>query len=440
METAIVAIIAFVPMLVMLVVIHEWGHFFTARAFGVKVLEFGIGYPPRAFGFYTGRTRVLLDASTQYVNMAGVSAIQPGQVLRLYSTEDADGNLVARVVEGTLTGNLSRQSSLHDRGTDEYLRHEGTVRDIDPDSVTVADMVYTLNWLPLGGFVRLAGENNPAVPRSLAAKGAGPRAIILAAGSLMNAAFPLVAFTLLFMIPQNITVGQVQIDEVAANSPAQAAGILPGDIVVNAEDKVIEHGSDLVRATTLNAGSPMEWTILRDGRTEIVRLTPRVNPPQGQGATGVRISLVNLRTESRYEPPWTAVWLGVTNTWELVTLLRQEISTWISGERAPQLSGPVGIAQVTGEVTRDGGLRGWVVLSILFSINLAILNLLPIPMLDGGRLVFVLLEWLRRGKRVPAEREGLVHLLGFAVLIGFILIITYQDIVRLVQGESLLGG
>ena len=132
METAIVAIIAFVPMLVMLVVIHEWGHFFTARAFGVKVLEFGIGYPPRAFGFYTGRTRVLLDASTQYVNMAGVSAIQPGQVLRLYSTENADGNLVARVVEGTQSGNLSRQSSLHDRGTDEYLRHEGTVRDIDP--------------------------------------------------------------------------------------------------------------------------------------------------------------------------------------------------------------------------------------------------------------------------------------------------------------------
>lgn len=440
METAIIAIIAFVPMLVMLVVIHEWGHFFSARAFGVKVLEFGIGYPPRAFGFYTGRTRVLLDASTQYVNMAGVSAIRPGQLLRLYSTEDADGNLVARVVEGAQSGNLSRQSSLHDRGTDEYLRHEGTVRDIDPDSVTVADMVYTLNWLPLGGFVRLAGENNPAVPRSLAAKGAGPRAIILAAGSLMNAVFPLVAFTLLFMIPQDVTVGQVQIDEVAANSPAQAAGILPGDIVINADDKVIEHGSDLVRATTLNAGSPMEWTILRDERTEIVRLTPRVNPPQGQGATGVRISLVNLRTESRYEPPWTAVWLGVTNTWELVTLLRQEISTWISGDRAPQLSGPVGIAQVTGEVTRDGGLRGWVVLSILFSINLAILNLLPIPMLDGGRLVFVLLEWVRRGKRVPAEREGLVHLLGFAVLIGFILIITYQDIVRLVQGESLLGG
>ena len=100
----------------------------------------------------------------------------------------------------------------------------------------------------------------------------------------------------------------------------------------------------------------------------------------------------------------------------------------------------MGIAQVTGEVTRDGGVRGWVVLSILFSINLAILNLLPIPMLDGGRLVFVALEWVRGGRRIPAEREGLVHLIGFVALLGFILFITYNDIVRLIQGGSPLGG
>ena len=440
METAIIAIIAFVPMLVMLVVIHEWGHFFTARAFGVKVLEFGIGYPPRAFGFYTGRTRVLLDANTRFVNIDGLASIQRGLMVRLRSTEDVDGNLVARVVEAVLPRSVRRPTSLHDTGRDEYLRHEGTVREVDADSLVVADMAYTLNWLPLGGFVRLAGENNPAVPRSLASKGPGPRAIILAAGSLVNAAFPLVAFTLLFMIPQSVTVGQVQVEEVVADSPAQAAGIRPGDIVTQAGDRNIEHGTDLVRATTLNAGTQMEWTVLRDGRTEIVQVTPRVNPPEGQGATGIRIGMVNLRSETRYELPWTAVWLGITNTGEMLTLLRQEISSWITGTRAPQLSGPVGIAQATGEITQQGGLRGWVVLSILFSINLAILNLLPIPMLDGGRLVFVALEWVRGGKRIPAEREGLVHLIGFIALLGFILFITYNDIVRLVQGGSLLGG
>ena len=440
METAIIAIIAFVPMLVMLVVIHEWGHFFTARAFGVKVLEFGIGYPPRAFGFYTGRTRVLLNDQTQYVNLSGPSAIQPGLRMRVHSTEDAAGNLVARVVEGSLLGNLRRSASLQDMDTDELLRHEGAVREVDVDSMVLADMAYTINWLPLGGFVRLAGENNPAVPRSLASKGPGARTIILAAGSLVNAAFPLVAFTLLFMIPQSVTVGQVQVDVVEANSPAQAAGIQTGDLVLAAGDRTIEQGSDLVRATTLNAGSSMEWTIQRDGITEIVRVTPRVNPPPGQGATGIQISLVNLRSETRFDLPWTAVWKGATSSWEMLTLLRQEISSWITGVRSPQLSGPVGIAQVTGEVTRDGGVRGWVVLSILFSINLAILNLLPIPMLDGGRIMFVLLEWVRGGRRIPAEREGLVHLIGFVALLGFILFITYNDIVRMIQGGSPLGG
>ncbi len=440
METAIIAIIAFVPMLVMLVVIHEWGHFFTARAFGVKVLEFGIGYPPRAFGFYTGRTRVLLDVNTRYVNLSGPADIQPGRLVRIHSTEDSAGNLVARVVEEPKSGGLRRSASLQDMDTDELLRHEGTVREMDDNSLVVADMAYTINWLPLGGFVRLAGENNPAVPRSLAAKGPVPRTIILAAGSLVNAAFPLVAFTLLFMIPQSVTVGQVQVDVVEASSPAQAAGIQPGDLVLVAGDRTIEQGSDLVRATTLNAGSSMEWTVQRDGITEIVQITPRVNPPPGQGATGIQISLVNLRSETRFDPPWTAVWKGATSSWEMLTLLRQEISSWITGVRSPQLSGPVGIAQVTGEVTRDGGVRGWVVLSILFSINLAILNLLPIPMLDGGRIMFVLLEWIRGGRRIPAEREGLVHLIGFVALLGFILFITYNDIVRMIQGGSPLGG
>jgi regulator of sigma E protease len=96
--------------------------------------------------------------------------------------------------------------------------------------------------------------------------------------------------------------------------------------------------------------------------------------------------------------------------------------------------------QVTGEFTQKGGLSGWLLLTILFSVNLAIFNILPIPMLDGGRLVFVVLEWLRRGKRVPPEKEGLVHLIGMVVLIAAILAITANDINRLIQGGSPLGG
>lgn len=440
MDTVIIAILAFVPMLLLLVVIHEWGHFATAKAFGVKVMEFGIGYPPRAWGFYTGQTAVLLDGQTQLVGLESLADLRPGQYVRLSSTEDAAGNLVARTIEVPPPGARRRQSALQEVGGDEYLQHEGKVRRTEGNSLVVADMLWSLNWLPLGGFVRLAGENNPATPRSLAAKGPGPRAIILAAGSLVNAAFPIVAFTLLFMLPQQVTLGRVAVTEVAANSPALAAGIRPGDVITVAGGRDIEQANDLVRITTLRAGSEMEWQVERGGRTDIVRLTPRVNPPQGQGATGIQIKLNEPREETRWSPPWTAVGQAFGSTWEMLTLLQQEISAWITGTRAPQLSGPVGIAQITGEVTQEGGLRSWLLLTILFSINLAILNLLPIPMLDGGRLVFVGLEWIRGGKRIPPEREGMVHLIGFIVLIGLIVVITYQDILRIAQGGSVLGG
>lgn len=440
MDTVIIAILAFVPMLLLLVVIHEWGHFATAKAFGVKVMEFGIGYPPRAWGFYTGQTAVLLDGQTQLVGLDSIADLRPGQYVRINSTEDAAGNLIARTIEVPPSGSRRRQSALQEVGGDEYLQHEGKVRQADGKGLVVADMLWSLNWLPLGGFVRLAGENNPATPRSLAAKGPGPRAIILAAGSLVNAAFPIVAFTLLFMLPQQVTLGRVAVTAVADNSPALAAGIRPGDVITVAGGRDIEQANDLVRITTLRAGSEMEWQVERAGRTDLVRLTPRVNPPEGQGPTGIQIKLNEPREETRWSPPWTAVGQAFSSTWEMLTLLQQEISAWITGTRAPQLSGPVGIAQITGEVTQEGGLRSWLLLTILFSINLAILNLLPIPMLDGGRLVFVGLEWIRGGKRIPPEREGMVHLIGFIVLIGLIVVITYQDILRIAQGGSVLGG
>ena len=435
------AVITFVPLLLVLVVVHELGHYLTGRAFGVKVLEFGIGYPPKAFGLYTGSTRVLTDQDTALVNLERLSELRPRQLVKISSTEDQHGNLLARIIEAPGRGPVNRgPQSLQELGNDEYLRHEGRVREVGENSLVVADMLYSINWLPLGGFVRLAGESNPRVPRSLASKGAGPRVIVLAAGSFMNAILPIVIFTILFMIPQDVQVGDVVVTEVAAQSPAEASGVQPGDIISSANSKEIDDRSDLIRLITLNRDSEMEWLVNREGRQEIVYITPRMNPPEGQGATGIGIDLINVRTETEFYPPWTAVSLSVSNTWQMLVLLKQEVFSWIAGKRSPELSGPIGIAQITGEVTREGGLRGWLVLAILFSINLAILNILPIPMLDGGRLVFVVLEWLRRGKRVPPEKEGLVHLIGFVVLIGLIVLISANDIMRLIQGGSPLGG
>ena len=144
--------------------------------------------------------------------------------------------------------------------------------------------------------------------------------------------------------------------------------------------------------------------------------------------------MVNTRTESRSKPIWSAVPQSFVSIWELLVLVKQGFSGAISEGKAPRVAGPVGIAKVAGEFTRDGGFTGWLVITILLSVNLAILNILPIPMLDGGRVVFVVLEWVRRGRRVPAEKEGLVHLIGFVVLMAGVLLITANDIRQVLPG------
>ena len=437
----IISLISFIPMLIFLVVVHELGHFFTAKWFGVKVLEFGIGYPPRALGFYMGRTEVLADENTEFVNIAGLEDLKPGMIIKISSLEDENGNLVSRIVEAPQKqSNLYSKKAFQESSTDQLLRHTGKIREISSDGFVVADMLYSLNWTPLGGFVRLAGENNPSVPRSLASKGTGARAIVLCAGSFMNAILPIIIFTILFMIPQDKTFGNVVVTQVFPESPAKFVGIQSGDIILQADGDKVDNLHDLVRLINFNSGSEIQWIIERAGTQIPIDITPRINPPAGQGPTGISIDLFNPTEKRVWYPPWTAMYHGANNTWELLILLKREIFSWVSGDKAPELSGPIGIAQITGEVTQEGGYRGWLILAILFSINLAILNILPIPMLDGGRLLFVVIEWVRQGKRIPPEKENLVHLVGFAVLIVLIILISTNDINRLLQGNSLLGG
>ena len=303
----------------------------------------------------------------------------------------------------------------------------------------LADMLYTMNWAPLGGFVRLAGESNPAVPRSLAGKGVGTRFLVLVAGPLMNAILPIAFFTVLLMMPQEILVGQVAVDQVTEGSPAQSAGIKQHDIILNSDGRLIENAGDLIRYINLNGGSSMEWLVLRGNKQQVINVQPEFVGEEGRWLVGIATRLDNSHIEKRSQAPWTAFGNSFVNTWELLRLVKQGIFGAFSSGSAPQLSGPIGIAQIAGEFTKEGGLQGWMAITILLSINLAILNILPIPMLDGGRLVFVLLEWLRRGKRVPPDKEGLVHLGGFVVLIGFIILISANDINRLIQGQSFLG-
>ena len=345
---------SFVGVLVVLIVFHELGHFVAAKALGVRVLEFGLGYPPRLFGVQRGET------------------------------------------------------------------------------------LYSINLVPLGGFVRMQGENDPSEPRSLASKGVGTRFVILTAGPVMNLLLPIVIFTLIFALPQRALAGTVVIEEVAPDSPAAVAGLLPGDEILSIDGHPVENNADVAYALQLRLGARTSWEVQRGNETLTFSVIPRWNPPEGQGATGVRITTEELQQVTRRYTWWHAVPMSAQRVVEMLVLFKNEVYRWIIGASAPQLAGPVGIAQMTGEVARAGGVMSLMEFTALLSINLAILNILPIPMLDGGRLVFVAIEFVGRGRRVPPEKEGLVHLIGFILLIGLAIVITYFDILRVARGESFL--
>jgi regulator of sigma E protease len=300
------------------------------------------------------------------------------------------------------------------------------------------ETTYSLNAIPLGGFTKMLGEEDPTLPGSLASKSIPIRFLVLSAGSLMNILLPILLLSISFVIPHDMVLEKVQVQEVASGSPAQIAGIEPGNTILAINNHTIRNRGDVGYFIQLNLGSEVNILLQRGelGQQE-VDVKPRWNPPQGQGATGITIIGVDSTIVRESYPIWKAVPSSIIHCWEILVLFRNEVVGWFIRGAPPQLTGPIGIAELTGEMAK-AGLSPLLEFAALISINLAIINLFPFPGLDGGRLIFVALEWIRRGKRISPKREGLVHLIGFIVLILLIVVISYYDIARIIQGGNAL--
>ncbi|MDD4876115.1 MAG: RIP metalloprotease RseP [Dehalococcoidales bacterium] len=297
---------------------------------------------------------------------------------------------------------------------------------------------YSLNIIPLGGFVKLAGEEDPNISNSLASKSIGTRLLVLSAGSIMNLILPLLLFSTAFMIPHDVLIGDVVIGEVDPDSPAAGANITAGDIILSINEKTINNTIDLHRYIQLNLGKEMNILVKHiDSTTDDVKVIPRWKPPEGRGAVGIVVTTANPAVVRQSEPFWKAIPSGITECIDTFILFKNGIIGMIIGSAPVEIAGPVGIAQITGEVVK-AGISPLLEFAAFLSINLGIINLFPLPALDGGRIIFVLLEGIRRGKRISPRAEGLVHAIGFALLMAAFLAITYQDIARIISGDSLI--
>jgi len=389
----IITIIVFLLILSVLVLIHEGGHFFVAKKMGIKVEEFGFGFPPRMFSIKKGETE------------------------------------------------------------------------------------YSINWLPIGGFVKLYGEDEAGAgriqikdqrskikdqdqDRAFYAKSAWQRAGVIVAGVVMNAllaavifytflgisgfktSIPLLSDYKFFGVTQ-ANIQEVIISEIAKDSPADKQGLKGSTKVISVNGIKIKTSEQFIGIVNKNRGREIEisWTDLQSNQTYETKITPRLNPPKNQGALGVGLFAVST-AELNYQTLTQKILSGITYPINMMAynlnvvgkLIQVSIQNKTTEPLSSGVSGPVGIASITGSILEIKDLKekilGLLNLAGILSISLAFFNILPIPALDGGRLFFILIEAVTC-RKVPQRFESMAHTIGMIILLSLMALITFKDIGKL---------
>lgn len=346
-----------------LVLVHEFGHFITAKILGVWPEEFGIGLPPKIWGKKIGETE------------------------------------------------------------------------------------YSVNWLPLGGFVRMHGETSETKitkpERAFVNQPAWKKTLIALAGIFMNFMFAVFAFSVVYFfagIPQKVLVG-----EVVSHSPADAAGLQSGDIIFEMNGVKIDESTVFPEQISELAGQRFDLTIEREIEGQKQELTKtvylRTKAPDGEGLLGITWGVGELNYPPIYERPFLSAYFGYRKTvlyTEKIAVGMVDIFRQASGGRVPEgVAGPVGIVGIVTEVAKFGIIPFFELLGII-SINLAILNILPIPPLDGSRVVFAFGE-AAFGKRIVPIVEHWAHIVGMILILILFVLLTANEIPRLLTAGSLSG-
>ncbi|HEX9045250.1 MAG TPA: M50 family metallopeptidase [Candidatus Limnocylindrales bacterium] len=359
---SLITVVLFLAILGSLVVIHELGHFIVARLAGIRVWEFGIGFPPRA-------------------------------------------TVLAR------------------RG----------------------ETLYTLNWLPIGGFVKLEGEEGESDdPRSLVRASLPIRALVFASGAIMNVILAFALMVAIAWFPQ--TAYGLTFAAVQAGSPAAAAGLAPGDLIVSLDGRHYDQIDPQVFISDLRAaaGRTVTLGVVRGGgatatAATVEQITATLRPPSqidaGHGALGIEQLRYVPSTTAFTRTPAEAVATGSARTADAFSTIAHGLAGIADAfvtrpTQAPEAAGPIGIAATVGDVFWQVGIGATLYLAALISANLALFNMLPFPPLDGGRIVMAVIKSLV-GTRVSVRIERLTYLVGFAFLFAFLIWVTFFDIARL---------
>lgn len=380
------SILIFIAVLGLLVFVHELGHFLTAKFHGIHSEEFGFGFPPRLGGVYKDETT--------------------GRYRFVWGNKE----------------------------------------------IATKNTIYSLNWIPLGGFVKIKGEDGiTETPEadSFAEKSAWVRIQVTVAGVLMNLLLAWVLIAIVFMIglPQPIAESdrakypdaKVQILAVAPNTPAASIGLQPGDIIQSLDGQQITNLEQVGTHIRSHKGQDITIQVNRFGKEITLHGTPRLEDEANEGALGISYSLTALVHYGFLE----SVGQGFTTTLSITGAIFHAFGKMImglfggQGGAAADITGPVGIVYLTKQMS-DLGIAYLLQFAALLSINLAIINILPIPALDGGRILFILIEKIK-GRPLNQRVEGMIHQIGFTLLLFLMLFVTVKDFMTFNIVDKLLN-
>jgi regulator of sigma E protease len=440
-----VSALIFVISLGAMIFLHELGHFLASRFFGIEVEEFGFGLPPRIMGLGRAAGYLVINGQRVAIPRNFDRGFDWQRLVNKPATLTADtkdgSNILKSVEVGEVTEAYSPSTSLKIGAPTGTVKLSGVVSEVHPGTLL------SLNWLPIGGFVRPKGENDPNVPGGLASASPWQRIAVLIAGPLMNLLTAVVLFGVFTGMQGVAVAGPVRLEKVEANSPAQAGGLQVNDRVLEVNGQPIEDVNTLSDAIHANLDQPIQLLVEREGKQITLTVTPDSSRTAEQGAVGILMALdtrpATITEIARngllltglqaaglvYLPvaliqgaiqPGEARFVGLKGIFDMVNAaVQKDVST--------RQTGPSGASPASATPTN------WTLyIMAMLSVSLGVINLFPIPALDGGRILFTLPEILFH-RRVPMQYENMVNGVAMLLLIAFMLFINVMDFVNPAQ-------
>jgi len=414
-------VIAFILMFGLLVSVHEWGHLIFAKRAGMLAREFAIGFGPKIFSFTKNETlyTIRLIPAGGYVRVAGddpeIIELKPGHHIGLeFNDEDKVNRIIVNNKDKHPNAQLVEVSAVdldHKLEIEAYNIGEDELQvfSVDPKAFFIADERET----------QIAPYN-----RQFASKTVGQRAMQLFAGPLMNFILAIVLFLIIGMV-QGVPSDNALIGEVQPDSAAESAGMQAGDEVIEVDGNSVSDWQEFTSVIQKNPNEEVEVIVQRGEHTETLQMTP--NEVENELGDKVGQAGVLLAFEKSFTKTLT---YGFTETFETSKMIVTNLFMLVTGQLSIEmLSGPVGIYDATDQIVQTGFMN-FLMWTAMLSVNLGIINLVPLPALDGGRLIFVGIEAVR-GKPIDPQKEGFVHVIGVALLMLLMIIVTWNDIQRL---------